>query len=392
MSWKKSTLTTNPALTHGLYSLKWTMVLLVACMLGCQPQKDAARTDTNGQNAKPAQILIGLSLADLKEERWQRDRDYFVAKAESLGARVIVQDAGGDPNAQARQCDGLLAKGVQVLVVVPKNADAARPIVLNAHAKHVKVISYDRLIADAEVDLYLSFDNEKVGEIQAQALVAKTPKGNYLVLRGDPADKNSDMVHAGHMKVLQPYLDRGDIKIVANQACDKWLRSEARRITADALQKYRVDAILASNDGTASGAISALEDKKLAGKVPVSGQDADLIACQYIWKGVQTVTVYKPIRALAEYAAVAAVAAVNTVTVAKTAKTLTAVNAGQALATMEPTSNSTASEVKIANGTFQIPAVFLTPIPVTKENLMETVVADGYHTREEIIGSVSAGQ
>ncbi len=386
MSPIKSALAAKPALTQGLGLLKWAMVIFCVCMLGCQSQKDAAKTDNSSHNLKSAQVLIGLSLADLKEERWQRDRDYFVAKAESLGARVIVQDAGGDPNAQARQCDGLLAKGVQVLVVVPKNADAARPIVLNAHAKHVKVISYDRLIADSEVDLYLSFDNEKVGEIQAQALVGKKPKGNYLILRGDPADKNSAMVHAGHMKVLQPYLDRGDIKIVANQACDKWLRSEARRITADALQKYKVDAILASNDGTASGAISALEDKKLAGKVPVSGQDADLIACQYIWKGIQTVTVYKPIRALAEYAAVAAVKA------AKAALGQNTENSGQAIETTAPNNDSTVSEVKIANGTFQVPAVFLTPIPVTKENLMETVVADGYHSREEIIGSVAAGQ
>jgi D-xylose transport system substrate-binding protein len=325
----------------------------------------AAGTSGAAGAAKTPEWIIGLSLADLKEERWQRDRDFFVAKAESLGAKVIVQDAGGDPNAQARQCDGLLAKGVKVLVVVPKNADAARPIVLNAHAKKVKVISYDRLIADSEVDLYLSFDNEKVGEIQARSIVAAAPKGNYLLLRGDPADKNSDMIHTGHMKVLQPLIDKGDIKIVADQGCDKWLRSEARRITADALQKFKVDAIVASNDGTASGAISALEDKKLAGKVPVSGQDADLIACQYVWKGIQTVTVYKPIRKLAEYAAEQAVKAAR-----------------------DGAFDST--HVTLANGSYQVPAIFLEPVPVTKENMMETVAADGFHTREEISGDLAA--
>lgn len=327
--------------------------------------KTAGKTESEGAQAGPAPLVIGLSLADLKEERWQRDRDYFVAKAESLGAKVIVQDAGGDPNAQVRQCDGLLAKGVQVLVVVPKNADAARPIVLNAHGKGVKVISYDRLIADSDVDLYLSFDNFKVGEIQARAIVAAKPKGDYLVLRGDPADKNSDMVHAGHMKVLQPLIDKGDIRIVANQACDKWLRSEARRITADALQKSRIDAIVASNDGTASGAISALEDRKLAGKVPVSGQDADLIACQYVWKGIQTVTVYKPIRALAEQAAIQAVKA-----------------AGGAAFEGDLSS--------VANGSRQVPAIFLEPVAVTKENMLETVIADGFHSREEVTGEAVA--
>jgi D-xylose transport system substrate-binding protein len=345
-----------------------SLCLCASALTGCNKKSDQPKTESEA--APAAAMVIGLSLADLKEERWQRDRDYFVAKAESLGAKVIVQDAGGDPNAQARQCDGLLAKGVKVLVVVPKNADAARPIVLNAHAKGAKVISYDRLIADSEVDLYLSFDNEKVGEIQARSIAAAAPKGNYLLLRGDPADKNSDMIHAGHMKVLQPLIDKGDIRIVADQACDKWLRSEARRITADALQKSKVDAIVASNDGTASGAISALEDKKSAGKIPVSGQDADLIACQYVWKGIQTVTVYKPIRQLAEYAAVQAV---------KFAK-----------ASQSDAIDSAA--VRLTNGSFQVPAIFLEPIPVTKDNLMETVVADGFHTREEITGPVAAGQ
>jgi D-xylose transport system substrate-binding protein len=330
---------------------------VLALAAGCNKQADG-----KPGAAGPAPIVIGLSLADLKEERWQRDRDFFTAKAKELGAEVIVQDAAGDPNAQVRQCDGLLAKGVKALVVVPKNADAARPIVLNAHAKGVKVISYDRLIGDSEVDLYLSFDNEKVGEIQARAIVAAMPKGNYLLLRGDPADKNSDMIHAGHMKVLQPLIDKGDIKIAADQACDKWLRSEARRITADALQKSKVDAIVASNDGTASGAISALEDRKMAGKVPVSGQDADLIACQYVWQGVQTVTVYKPIRKLAEAAAERAVLAAQ----------------GKAI---------DSATAKLANGGYQVPALFLEPVPVTKENMLATVVADGFHTQEEVTGN-----
>ena len=270
-----------------------------------------------------------------------------------------MQDASGDPNAQLRQADGLLAKGVKVLVVVPKNADAARPIVLNAAARGVKVISYDRLIGDAPVDLYLSFDNVKVGEIQARAIAERVPKGNYLILKGDPADKNSDMIHEGHLKVLQPLIDKGDIKIAAIQSCDKWLRSEALRITADALQKHDIDAIVASNDGTASGAIAALEAKGLAGKVPVSGQDADLIAVQNVWKGLQAVTVYKPIQKLAEVAAEQAV---------KAAK-------GEAM---------DAGATKMANGGYEVPVLFLEPVAVTKENIMETVVADGFHSEADV--------
>lgn len=326
-------------------------VFSAAALLGGCKQERKASEDGG--------LLIGLSLADLKEERWQRDRDFFVAKARELGAEVIVQDASGDPNAQLRQADALLARGVRALVVVPKNADAARPIVLNARAKGVKVISYDRLIANAPVDLYLSFDNEKVGEIQARAIVERVPRGNYLILKGDPADKNSDMIHAGHLKVLQPLVDRGDIRIVAVQSCDKWLRSEAMRITADALQRHRIDAIVASNDGTASGAIAALEARGLAGKVPVSGQDADLIAVQNVWKGLQAVTVYKPIQRLAEVAAEQAVKAAR----------------GEAL---------DAGAVKLQNGAHAVPTLFLEPIPVTQDNIMETVVADGFHAEEDV--------
>jgi D-xylose transport system substrate-binding protein len=329
-----------------------TLMVSAVVFSGCKKES----TDTSQSEGK---IVIGLSLADLKEERWQRDRDFFVARAEALGATVIVQDASGDPNAQLRQADGLLAKGVQVLVVVPKNADAARPIVLNARAKGVKVISYDRLIADAPVDLYLSFDNVKVGEIQARAILERAPKGNYLILKGDPADKNSDMIHQGHLNVLQPHIDAGTIKIAVIQSCDKWLRSEALRITADALQKHKIDAIVASNDGTASGAIAALEAKGLAGKIPVSGQDADLVAVQNVWKGLQAVTVYKPIQKLAEVAAEQAV---------KAAK-------GEAL---------DAGSAKLKNGGYEVPTLFLEPIAVTKDNIMSTVVADGFHIEAEV--------
>ncbi len=330
-------------------------------LTGCN-KRSSEQNSSAGEAKAAAKPLIGFSLADLKEERWQRDRDFFTAKVQALGGEVIVQDAAGDPNTQMRQCDGLLAKGVKVLVVVPKNADAARPIVMAAHAKGVKVLSYDRLIGDADVDLYLSFDNQKVGEIQAEAIIQAAPKGNYLVLKGDPADKNSDMIHVGHMKILQPLIDRGDIKVVATQSCDKWLRSEAQRITADALQKFSIDAIVASNDGTASGAIAALEAKGLAGKVPISGQDADLISCQYVWNGKQTVTVYKPIQKLAETAA------------------------EQSMAAAKNGAFDTTGTVTLSNGGSQVRTLFLTPIAVSKDNMLATVVADGYHSKKDVTG------
>ncbi|NLG17724.1 MAG: substrate-binding domain-containing protein [Fibrobacter sp.] len=302
-------------------------------------------------------LVIGLSIGDLKEERWQRDRKMFEDEAKRLGAEVIVQDASGDPNTQIQQCENMLVRGAKVLVVVPKNADAAAPIVEKAHKKGVKVICYDRLISNAEPDLYLSFDNVRVGEIQAREILKVIPEGNYLKLNGDPGDKNAAMVDQGHMNVLKEAIDAGKIKLVVNQACDKWQGSEAKRITEDALTKYTINAIVASNDGTAAGAIAALEAKKMAGKVPISGQDADLLNCQYIVNGTQTVTVYKPIKKLAEFAA----------------------NAALAMARGEEVQGINS---KVNNGKTDVSTVFLEPIPVTKENMDQTVIADGYHSRD----------
>jgi len=312
-----------------------------------------------GGGEKGSELLIGLSMAELKEERWQRDRDMFIARAESLGAEVVVQDANGDPNTQIQQCDNMLVMGIDVLVVVPKNADAAAPIVEKAHRKGVKVLCYDRLIANSKPDLYVSFNNVRVGEIQAEQILKLVPEGKYLQLLGDPGDQNATMIRDGHMNVLQAAIDSGNIEIVATQACDKWSRTEAKRITEDVISKHEVDAIVASNDGTASGAIAALEAKDLAGKIPVSGQDADLLNCQYIVQGKQAVTVYKPIKKIAEYSAEAAVAMAE----------------GREVAGVTTTVN---------NGMAEIPTVFLDPIPVTKENIDETVIADGYHDRDEV--------
>jgi D-xylose transport system substrate-binding protein len=330
--------------------------LFLAALCGALFFAGCAKKSETTVSAKP---LIGFSIADLKEERWQRDRQMFMDEANRLGAEVIVQDASGDPNTQIQQCENMLVRGVKVLVVVPKNADAAGPIVEKAHAKGCKVICYDRLITNSSPDLYVSFDNVKVGEIQAQEILNRVPEGNYLELTGDPGDKNAGMVQQGHMNVLKAAIDAGKIKIVLTQACDKWLGSEARRITEDALTKYKINAIVASNDGTAAGAIAALEAKKLAGKVLISGQDADLLNCQYVVQGKQTVTVYKPIKKLATFCAGAAVSLAK-------GEDVQGVN------------------TKINNGTSEVPTVFLDPIPVTKDNMDQTVVLDGYHSKEEV--------
>jgi D-xylose transport system substrate-binding protein len=315
------------------------------------------------------QLLIGLSMADLKEERWKKDRDLFKAEAARLGARVLVQDAGGSAQIQIEQCKNLLLQGVKVLVVIPKNADAASPIVDKAHAKGVKVISYDRLIANAEPDLYLSFDNYRVGEIQASEILKRAPQGKYLLLGGDPADQNAYMLREGQLRVLQGAIDARQIQVVADPFCDRWQRSEATRYTEDALTQHPdLVAVVASNDGTAGGAIAALTAKGKAGKIWVSGQDADLEACRNVHRGVQTVTVYKPIHKLAKAAAQVAVAFAQDKSLSD-AKGL----------------GLEGRFVDIPNGSSQTPSLFLTPIPVTQDNV-DIVIDDGYHTHQDIYG------
>jgi D-xylose transport system substrate-binding protein len=329
-------------------------VLLCASSMGACGKKEAGP-------AGEKKITIGLSMDTLKEARWNRDRDLFVARAEELGARVLVQAANGDDALQNSQAENLLTQGVDVLVVVPHNAKTAATIVESAHRSNVPVISYDRLILDSDVDLYISVDPTRVGELQSEYAVQHKPKGNYVLIGGAPTDNNAHLVRNGQMKTLKPKADGGDIKIVADQWAKDWQPVEALKIMENALTRNnnQVDAVIASNDGTAGGAIQALGEQKLAGKVLVTGQDADLAACQRIVAGTQTMTVYKPIRALAHKAAEVAVGL---------AKKQPLEGAGR-------TTN---------NGKRDVPSILLEPVAVDKANLDSTVIADGFQKKEDV--------
>ncbi len=315
---------------------------------------------------KSKQITIGLSLDTLREERWQRDRDEFVKHAEELGAKVLVQAANNNDALQNSQCENLLTQGVDVLVVAPHNSKSAATIVNSAHKAGVKVIAYDRLINDCDLDLYISFDNVRVGQMQAEYALAHAPKGNYVLIAGAPTDNNAHLYHDGQMKVLQPAIDRGDVKIVEDQWANDWLPSEALKIMENTLTRTgnKVDAVVVSNDGLAGGAIQALAEQKLAGHVVVTGQDAELSACQRIVAGLQSMTVYKPIPSLAR----------------KGAETAFAMAMGQAIA------DTTGS---IANGAKNVPCILIAPIAVDKDNMMATVVKDGFHPQAEVYKDAS---
>jgi D-xylose transport system substrate-binding protein len=256
--------------------------------------------------------VIGLSLDTLKEERWQRDRDTFIAEAEKRGAKVIVQSANSDDVRQVRDVESLLSRGVDVLVIVPHNGEAMTRAVKSANEAKVPVISYDRLILNASVDYYLSFDNIKVGETQAGFVAARLPAGRkarIVRIYGAPTDNNAKMFKQGQDNVLRPLIAAGKIEVVHEDWALEWKPENAKKIMNAALTKSgtQIDAVVASNDGTAGGAIQALLEEGLAGKVLVTGQDADLAACQRIRRGTQAMTVYKPVRNLAVLAARVAV-------------------------------------------------------------------------------------
>lgn len=342
------------------------LVLSVVCALvtsSCvnAPQETAA-TGTTQQAPRSGPVRIGFSMDTLKEERWQRDKRLVEQRAKELGAVLDVQVANGDDAVQTKQADNMLTKGVDVLIVAPHNGEIAASIVEAAHRKGVPVIAYDRLIRNSDVDLYLSHQIERMGEMQAEYALKRVPKGNYVLIGGSPTDFNALLLRKGQMRILKLAIDRGDVKVISEQFAREWKAEEALRITEDALTRTgnKIQAIVASNDGTAGGAISALEAAGLAGKVIVTGQDAQKDAVQRIVRGTQSMTVYKPIQPLA----------------------FGAVDAAIKLARKQPVE----APDKINNGKKDVPAILFEPISVDKTNVDATIIKDGYHTREDIYG------
>jgi D-xylose transport system substrate-binding protein len=335
------------------------LLALTACVNA--PTETATTETTSGTRSGP--VRIGFSMDTLKEERWQRDKQLVEQRAREVGAVLDVQVANGDDAVQTKQAENMLTKGVDVLIVAPHNGTIAASIVEAAHRRGVPVIAYDRLIRDSEVDLYVSHQVEKMGEMQAEYALRHVPKGNYVLIGGSPTDNNALLIRKGQMNVLQPAIDRGDVKVISQQFAREWKAEEALRITEDALTRTgnNIQVIIASNDGTAGGAISALEAARLDGKVLVTGQDAQKDAVQRVVSGKQTMTIYKPIAPLA----------------------FSAVDAAIKLARKEPVQTTD----RINNGRIDVPAILHQPTVVDRNNVDDTVIKDGYHKREDIYGS-----
>jgi D-xylose transport system substrate-binding protein len=345
------------ALRHAIVTL---LLVLLTLMPACKAKRNGGE--------KGGLIRIGFSMDSLQLERWQRDRDLFTQRAKELGGEVLVQSADGNDSVQVRQAENLLTQGVDVLVIVPHNGEIAASIVDSAKRQKVPVLAYDRIVRNSDLDFYISFNNVRVGELQAKYLFDRAPKGNYVLVGGSPTDNNAHLLRQGQLNILQPAVERGDIKIVADQWAKDWLPSEALRHTENALTQARnnVVAVVASNDSTAGGVIQALEEQKLAGKVLVSGQDADLAACQRIVAGAQSMTVYKPIAPLATRAAEVAIALAK--------------------------HSSVESNGKVNNGSKDVASYLLAPVAVDKNNVVQTVIKDGFAKMEDVYRNVPREQ
>lgn len=305
-------------------------------------------------------IKVGFLIHALDKERWENDRDFFVNKVQELGGSVDVRIADNDANKQMEQAKELLKNGIEVLVIVPVDQFAAAEIVNEAHAKNVKVISYDRLIKNCDLDFYVSTDNVEIGKLQADYLTTIKPTGKFALIGGALSDNNSQFLYLGQMNVLQPLVERGDIKIVYNEFTNDWEESEGYNQAIDLLKKEpNVDAILAGNDEIAFGAIRALREAGKEGEVLIAGMDADLRNLQEIVAGHQTCTIYKPYEKLATTAAEIAISFGKEEDVEKTFQT-------------------------VSNGKRLVPVVFHEGMVVNKDNLKLTVISEGYQKEEEV--------
>lgn len=343
-------------------------LLIAACVQA--PQGTNGPAQTGGPVDPNKKVKIGFAMDTVKEERWQRDQDAFKAHCVKMNVECVVTVANNNADRQANDVENLLTQGVDVLVIAPHDATQAASMVDKAKAQGVPVISYDRLINSDKLDLYISHQVPVIGRKMAEYALQKAPEGNYVMVYGAGTDNNAVIMKKEQLAVLKPATDGEKIKIVADNFITDWKPEEALKMAENALTQNsdNIKAFVVSNDGMAGGVVSALEKKGLAGKILVTGQDAQKDALQRIAQGTQTMTVYKPIIPLASGAVEAAIK----------------------LARKEPLTNLT----MFKNDTLgkDIPATLLEVTVVDKDNLMNTVIKDGYVSYDDVYANVPADQ
>lgn len=321
-----------------------------------------------GTAALADDIVVGVSWSNFQEERWKTDEAAIKSALEAAGAQYVSADAQSSSAKQLSDVESLIAQGVDALIILAQDAQAIGPAVQAAADEGIPVVGYDRLIEDSRA-FYLTFDNIEVGRMQARAVLEAAPEGNYVMIKGSPTDPNADFLRGGQQEVLQDAIDAGKITIVGEAYTDGWLPANAQRNMEQILtaQDNQVDAVVASNDGTAGGVVAALTAQGMEG-IPVSGQDGDHAALNRVAKGTQTVSVWKDARELGKAAGEIAVALAG----------------GAKMSEIDG-----AVEWTSPGGT-TLWSKFLEPLPITRDNL-SVVVDAGWISQEALCQGVTDG-
>ena len=324
--------------------------LLLILMTGCGAEPKAS-PDT--QEARPQ---IGMLFDNFVMERWERDRDVFVSAARELGAEVNVQNANGSVEEQVKLMKYFIEKKVDAIVIVPIDSAPLLETVQKAQSANIKVIAYDRLIVGAHPDLYITFDNRKVGELMAQTLLSDMETtADLLMICGPLADHNVLEVEEGFLSEIQGK----DVSVLDTYYTDGWKPENAGAYIREHRELAQsVSGIMCGNDNLAGAVVDALAEQRLAGKVRVVGQDGDLAACQRIVEGTQSMTVYKSVDKLASRAAQETVRLIQ----------------GEALE----------CEYYFTEDGDQIPYIRLAPVAVTQDNMQSVIIDSGFHLKEDV--------
>lgn len=348
----------------------WILLIVALCLSGIiigMLAKDDKKGDKQ-TSKKDDGIVIGFSLSSIVIDRWQRDRDVFIATAKELGATdVIVQTANEDNATQIKQIEYLMSQGVDVLVINPDDKDGLSDVVRRAKEQGIKVIAYDRIISNANVDVYVSFDNEKLGRLMGETMLEYVPTGNYVIINGSLKDNNSIMYNAGFHQAIDEAVENGSINIISEVWGEDWGEEVAYECMEEVIKRgEKVDGVIAANDRFAEAAIRVLAENRQAGDVVVIGHDSELSACQRIVEGTQKATIYKSITDMAEGAARLAIDLAN----GKEINTQTTMN----------------------DGTYEVPRIMYDVYIVTKENMVDIIVNKGFHRLEDIYQNIPEDQ
>lgn len=325
------------------------LVLLIPSIFSCKNSGDTK---------------IGFLIPAGEGSRWPVDQAFVEKAAKEKGIEVLTRIANNDENLQLKQAKELLELGVDVLIVVAGNGNTAAAIVRDAHDYNVPVIGYDRLIKNSDLDYLVTFEGAQIGSLMIEYALQHKPEGNYVLLWGDPGDVNALFIKDAQEKLLKPSIDNGKINIVYKTFVEDWSMENAYHISKNILNLSgkKIDAIITSYDGLAMGALKAMHELDYGGDVILTGQDAELKSVKAIKDGQVSLTIYKSIKQIAG----------------------ASVELAEKLAQNKKVSNATG---KINNGRKDVPTIFLKPVAVTKENIRQTVIADGFYTEQQVYGS-----